>query len=68
MSTSVVEVEVLEILDHFKLAHVLTAEGRVYGITPETPGVSYDELRPGQRLRCEVTRRLPRVVLAELLE
>lgn len=42
-----------------------TADGSQYVLTPNTPGVRAELLVPGQRLRCRVTRRLPRVLDAE---
>lgn len=43
-------------------------DGFQYIITPATPGVQADQLQKGQRLHCLVTRRLPRVLSAHILE
>lgn len=65
--SSIVEGEVVELLPGLGLAHVQTTDGRLLGITCETPGVVFELLRPGQRLRCRVTDRLHRVLHADVL-
>lgn len=63
----VIEGEVLEVLEVFGVAHVLTSDGWLYGLTRCTPGIVFDELRVGQRVRASVTRKLSRVLYAEPL-
>ena len=63
-----IEAKVLEVLAGLGMAHLLSEDGTVYGINRQTPGVVFDELRPGQRVRCEVTRRFGRVIHATLVE
>ena len=66
-ASSIVEGEVVEVLSGLGLAHVQTTDGRILGITRKTPGVVFDLLRPGQRLRCRVTERFHRVLHADVL-
>lgn len=64
---SIVGGEVVEVLHGHGLAHVHTTDGRLVGITRKTPGVVFDLLRPGQKLRCRVTDRFHRVLHANAL-
>lgn len=57
--------EIVEVLPGLGLAHLRTADGTVYGLSRNTPGVAFDSLQAGQRLRCEVTERFHRVLRAE---
>ena len=66
-ASSIVEGEVVEVLPGFGLAHVRAADGRVLGVTRQTPGVIFDQLRPGQQLRCRVTEQFHRVLCADVL-
>lgn len=61
------DVTVVALLPEFRQAKAQSAEGYLVAITDATKGVHLATLREGQRLRCTVTRRLPRVVRAELL-
>ena len=63
-----VEATVFACVLEFELVLVRTAEGYEYALTPDTPGVSLGELREGRRVECVVTRRLPRVLAAKLLD
>ena len=65
--SSTVEGKVVEVLPGLGLAHVRTADGQILGITRQTSGVGFNLLRPGQRLRCQVTGRLHRVLHADVL-
>lgn len=62
-----VEGVVLEVLAGYGLAHVRAADGSTYGLNQSTPGIDLVELRAGQRVRVEVTRKFGRVVHAMLL-
>lgn len=66
-NASSVEGEVVEVLPGFGLAHVRAADGRVLGVTRQTPGVVFDQLRPGQQLRCLVMERFHQVLRADAL-
>lgn len=63
----VVEGVVLEVLAGYGLAHLRAADGSTYGLNQWTPGIHLAELREGQRVRAEVTRKFSRVVHAVLL-
>lgn len=58
--------EVVEVLPGLGLAHVRGTDGLVYGINRRTPGIAFDALRTGQRVRCQVTGVLHRVLHAQL--
>ena len=62
--SKVVEAEVYEVLPGFGLAHLRSADGRVYGLRRGMPGIDFDALRLGQRLRCTVMEPFSRVVEA----
>ena len=51
----------------FELVYVRAPDGRQFALTPQTDGISLPTLREGQRVECIVTRRLSRVLSAELL-
>ncbi len=63
--TYVVEATVFARIDAFCQAEVTTAHGVHFTITRHTAGVRWQDLAPGQRLLCTVTRRLPRVITAK---
>lgn len=65
---SVVVGEVLEVMPGLGLAHVRGAGGTVYGVNRRTPGITFDALRLGQLLRCQVTATFHRVLHAEAVE
>lgn len=67
-TSCLVEGEVLEVLDGYGLAHVLAPDGSLYGLTRETPGVSFADLHEGQRVRVEVVPKFNRVLRAQALE
>jgi hypothetical protein len=66
-STFDVDGEVWEVLENFGLAHVKTSSGDVYGLTRKTPGIIFNDLRDGQKVRCTVTHKFHCVLSAELL-
>ncbi|MCK7500319.1 MAG: hypothetical protein MZW92_66030 [Comamonadaceae bacterium] len=67
--TAVVDVTVFaNLFPDWGQVRVATVDGKWYVITPETPGVQAQTLREGQRLRCEVSVRVPKVLFAELLD
>ena len=61
----VVEGRIIEVLSGFGLAHFATDENVMYGINRQTPGLDFDQLREGQRLRCDVVPQFARVLHAE---
>lgn len=63
----VVEGIVVAVIPEYHQAQVLTAEGNLLAITRHTAGLRYGDLREGQLVGCEVTRRLPRVLRAWLM-
>lgn len=62
-----IEGKVFEVLPRFGLAHLRTEDGRVYGLNRSTPGIRFDELHEGSRVRCTVTRKFSRVLTATVL-
>jgi hypothetical protein len=62
-----VEATVFALIPEYHQVKVRARDGHVYSLTERTRGVRLDALREGQRLACKVTRRLPRVVSAEVL-
>ena len=60
------EVTVLAVVPEFHLAKVAAPHGRHFSITRHTVGLQPDDLREGQPVSCLATRRLPRVVRAQL--
>lgn len=63
--TDIVEATVVACIPGFELVMVRTADEFQYALTPATAGISLQNLREGQRVRCVVTRRLRRVIAAE---
>lgn len=59
-----VEGTVLVVILEFHQAQLRTSDGHMFAITRRTVGLDYAELRDGDRVRCEVTRALPRVLRA----
>src|SRR5690349_10946947 len=66
-TTEVIEGEVIGVTPSFHQAQVETPDGRAYALTFRTPGISIEAVREGQRYRCLVTRRLAKVLRAELI-
>jgi hypothetical protein len=54
--------EVFAILSEFHQAMARAHDGYQFAITRKTPGIDVDALQEGQKLRCVVTRHLPRVL------
>jgi hypothetical protein len=63
----IVEGEVIEVLQGVGLAHVRGSDGLVYGLRRHTPGIDWDTVREGQRVRCWVTLKFRRVLHADVL-
>jgi len=63
-----IECAVYEVLDAYGLAHIRAVDGSTYGLNRDTPGVKFADLREGQRVFVEVTRKFGRVLHAQLLE
>lgn len=61
-----IEGTVLKVLAAHRLAQVRCADGSVVGMNRGTPGVNFDQLRPGDLLRLAVAQPHSRVVWAEL--
>ena len=66
-SSFLVEGEIIEVLPSMGIAHVRGANGVVYGLNPKTRGISFYELRAGQRVQCQVTAEFHRVLHARIL-
>jgi hypothetical protein len=64
---AVVEGEVYEVMQGFGLAHVRTTRGTIVGLNRATPGIAFDQLHEGQRVRCDVATQFNRVLHAELI-
>jgi hypothetical protein len=62
-----VEGEVFEVLDGYGLAHVRTSDSSIYALNRQTPGVLFENLQAGQRVRMNVTLKFRRVLHALLL-
>jgi hypothetical protein len=58
---------VTHLLPEFGQVEIETGEGWCYAISRHTQGVRIADLREGQRLVCQVTRHLPRVLHARTL-
>lgn len=65
--TREVRATVIALIPRYHQAKIRSEDGHLYSITESTQGVRLNALREGQRLRCTVTPRLPRVVLAEVI-
>lgn len=63
-----VQAEVVAVIAELGQVKVLTADGRRYSLTRNTPGVDLGQMRVGQRVQCIVSIRLPRVLSAQVLE
>ncbi|CAN5897485.1 hypothetical protein BH11PSE8_BH11PSE8_12700 [soil metagenome] len=66
-STQEIEATVLALVPAYGQVKVRSRDGHVYALTAHTQGIRLGELREGQRIRCEVTLRLPRVLRASVL-
>lgn len=62
-----VEATVLVLVPEYHLVKVQSKDGHQYSLTRHTRGVNLTELHEGQKLLCTVTRRLPRVLTAQIL-
>ena len=62
-----VECTVLEILPGFGLAHLEASDRSVYTLNRQTPGIHFDDLKVGQRVRVGATSKFRRVWHAVLL-
>lgn len=60
--------DVTEVLAGLGIAHVLCPNGRLLGIRRTTPGVSFDDLRVGDQVECDVEQPYSRVRHARILE
>ena len=58
---------VVAVIPDYHQAKVKDSDGHLYAITEHTAGLSAKSLREGQKVRCTVTLRFPRVLSAELL-
>lgn len=67
VETMIVEGQIIEVLEGFGVAHMLTPDGFLYGLNRRTPGVDFRALQVGQRVQASVTRRLHRVLQATLI-
>jgi hypothetical protein len=62
-----VDVTVLALIPTYHQVEVRAEDGSRYSLTRHTQGIDLAELHEGQRLRCTVTVRLPRVLNAQVL-
>jgi hypothetical protein len=67
IETFIVDTTVVALIPEFHQASVRSPDGHLYAITKRTAGVEYQTLHEGQEVRCTITRRLPRVLAAELI-
>jgi len=63
--TRQVETVVFALIPEFDQVKVRDGEGHIYALTRRTQGVDLHALHEGQRVRCTVTNKLPRVLSAE---
>ena len=66
-TAEVIEGEIIGVTPSFHQAQIETPDGRAFALTFRTPGIAIDAVRQGQRYRCLVTRRLAKVLRAELI-
>ena len=66
--TMEVEGNIFALIPQYHQATVVTDDGNEYSIARHTRGVRLNDLRVGQRVRCTVKVRLPRVLTARVLE
>ena len=66
--TRSVEAVVVAVIPEFEQAKVRDSAGHLYALTRRTAGFTLETLQEGQRVRCTVTCRLPRVLRFELIE
>lgn len=67
IETYIVDTTVVALIPEFHQANVRSFDGHLYAITKRTSGINLESLHEGQEVRCTVTRRLPRVLAAELI-
>jgi hypothetical protein len=65
--TLTIEATVIALVPEFHLAKIRTQDGHLYSLGEHTPGIVLSQVSEGQRYRCEVTKRLPRVLQATLI-
>ena len=65
--TRSVEAVVVAMTPEFHQAKVRDSVGHMYALTRQTDGFTFETLQEGQRVRCTVTCRLPRVLRIELI-
>jgi HAD domain in Swiss Army Knife RNA repair proteins len=61
------EGEVGEVLSTFGLANILCQDGKCYAVNRTTPGVQFDALEVGMRVRCRVADKFSRVLYARVV-
>jgi hypothetical protein len=63
-----VDAKVVALVPAFKIAKIRSADGHLYSINENTPGVKLSDLEEGRFLHVRVTKRLARVLHAKLLK
>lgn len=63
-----IEGTVAEVLKTHSVKYVKVPNGNIYALRPDTPGIIFDEIIVGQRIRLEVTTMLTRVLSAKVLD
>ena len=63
-TTREVDTEVVALIPQYEQVQVRDANGHLYALTLQTKGIDLAKLHAGQRVRCTVTLRLPRVLSA----
>ena len=62
-----IEGEVFEVLRGCGLASISSRHGAIYTIDRQTPGIDFEELQEGRRVRCAIAGEVGRVLHAELV-
>ena len=66
--TREVDAKVVALVPQFKIVKIRSADGHLFSINENTPGVRLSDLEEGKFLHVTVTKRLARVLHATLLK
>jgi hypothetical protein len=59
-----VEGQIIDFSVSYSVAYVKVSNGNIYHVHPDTPGISFERLKRGQRLSLEITTKLTHVLSA----
>lgn len=63
-----IEGRVVDIQIGYNIAYIKVPNGNIYHLKPDTPGIDFQKLKKGQKIRLEVTTMLTRVLSASIIE